>query len=48
MRVVRKEYNYLNYVTLIHDVSDAESTLGKILYGGKEPSPFEEVLTLIL
>ena len=42
MRLVRKEEDYLN------DISDAGSTLEEILYGGKKPSSFKQVLTLIL
>ena len=48
MRLVREEKEYRSDVTSIHDVSDARSTLRRILYGGKEPNPFKQVLTLIL
>ena len=49
MRLVREEEkDYLNDVTSFSDVSKAGSTLVKILYGGKKPSPFKQVLTLIL
>ena len=48
MRLVRKEYNYWSGVTSFSDISDTGDTLKKILSGGKEPSPFLQVLTLIL
>ena len=46
MRLVRKEKDYRG--DSFGDISDAGGTLGKILYGGKKPSPFEQVLTLML
>ena len=52
MRLVREEKreekDYWSGVTSFSDISDAGSTLGKILYGGKKPSSFIQVLTLIL
>ena len=30
------------------DISNARSTLEEVLYRGREPHPFEQVLTLIL
>ena len=51
MRLVIKENKYIYIYSRrpsVRDISDAGSTLGKILYRGKKPSPFEQVLTLIL
>ena len=49
MRLVRKEEkDYRGDVTSFSEVSDAGGTLRTILYGGREPSLFKQVLTLIL
>ena len=43
-----EEKNYWSDDTSFSDISDAGSTLGKILYKGREPILFEQVLTSVL